>query len=146
MNARIILPKLTQVEHTLLFDNEGCLKCCKSLCQPLLHQMCQNGFPEAAGYQPLTQAFVDSVKCCTTRAMAILTLVDSNIPPIQPTAVILGVSTNPVMYMPLNVSLVIAEEGNSTRDSTVSPHYVYFCSIRSHHAYSVDLTHHTVLQ
>jgi hypothetical protein len=48
-NARIILPKLTQVERTLLFDNEGCLKCHKVFINHRSTE-CQNSFPEAAGY------------------------------------------------------------------------------------------------
>jgi hypothetical protein len=52
-NSRIILPKLTQNECTLLFNNEGCLKCCKFF---VTHRSadCPNGFPDATSYRTLT--------------------------------------------------------------------------------------------
>jgi hypothetical protein len=52
------LPKLTEGEHCLLFDNEGCLKCCRFFAGH--HStMCLNEWPSTANYRTLLQKDMD---------------------------------------------------------------------------------------
>jgi hypothetical protein len=58
------LPKLTETEHNLLFDNKGCLKCCRFFVNH--HSAdCPNEFPSGVGYKPLMTDDVKSVHCKT---------------------------------------------------------------------------------
>jgi hypothetical protein len=104
------LPKLTESERQLLFDNDGCLKCRKFFAGH--HSVnCPNAFPNTASYHTLTQADVDKVKLGhTARPIASVggDLVEMEEMPlaIHLVAVVVG-PTNPVTYMPVNQSSVI---------------------------------------
>jgi hypothetical protein len=110
-SARISLPKLTQTERKLIYDNEGCLKCRHVFVN---HQSgtCPNDFPDASTYKPLTQATVDAIgKRAKKSIAAVMPPTAEATTSAQPVAVVMGVSTNPIAYMPSNVSNVI--EGDS---------------------------------
>ena len=118
----VSLPKLTDAEHKLLYDNNGCLKC---RCVFIQHHSpnCPNDFPDATTYKTLTQTFIDYIKQCTRKPIATVMMnnevhTSTSTTP-QPVAVMMGVSQNPVVYMPSNTSNVI--EGDSNSDCSVSP-------------------------
>jgi hypothetical protein len=56
------LLKLTDAEHTLLFDNKGCLKCHQFFINHCLAN-CPNEFPSGMGYKALTPDNVKSAHC-----------------------------------------------------------------------------------
>jgi hypothetical protein len=70
------LPKLTELERRLLFDNEGCLKCCRFFVN---HKSatCPNNWPTAAGYRTLTQVDVDRAHGAG-RGKSVVTAVNAN--------------------------------------------------------------------
>jgi hypothetical protein len=110
-------PKLTEIERQLLFNNEGCLKCHRVFIT-YRSANCPNGFPSATVYKPLSQADVDRIK--HTRASKPITSVTStastftsNDQNIHPVAVVMGSSSNPVTYIPINKSNVIGSANNS---------------------------------
>ena len=119
--SRISLPKLTQTERTLLFDNEGCLKCCRVFVN---HQStaCTNGFPDASTYKPLTQDLVDLFKKRAKKGVAsVMTANNDTNASTQPIAVVMGTSANPVAYMPANASNVVEGDSLDSDSSVVSP-------------------------
>jgi hypothetical protein len=119
---RISLPKLTSVERQLLYDNEGCLKCC---CVFVPHRStdCPNDFPNSANYKPLTQSFVDMIKRRVKKTIAAVTSSSSNkevaaTSALAPVAVVMGMLSNPTAYTASNLTNVI--EGDSLSDESVS--------------------------
>jgi len=59
-NFQPCTPKLIEIENQLIFDNDGCLKCHQFF---VPHKSAPpNSFPNAALYQPLTQADVERAK------------------------------------------------------------------------------------
>jgi hypothetical protein len=63
------LPKLTDAEQTLLFDNEGCLKCRRFF---VTHRSanCPNEFPSGMGYKTLTAEDVKLARRKTSNPVA----------------------------------------------------------------------------
>jgi hypothetical protein len=98
------LPKLTQRERQLLFDNEGCLKC-RTPFAGHRSSNCPNNFPSATNYRSLTQADVDKAKK-TLRSVAVVGNASEETSP-HPVAAVLGLSEAPVAYLPNNSSSVI---------------------------------------
>jgi hypothetical protein len=112
-STRVNLPKLTDVERRLLYDNDGCLKCRRVFVTHRTHN-CPNDFPDPTTYKPLTQMFVDAINRHGKKNVASVMLTGENtVTPVsaQPIAVVMGTSSNPVAYMPSNTSNVI--EGDS---------------------------------
>ena len=119
----ISLPKLSDIECKLLFNIEGCLKCCHVF---VSHHSsnCPNDFPDAATYKALTQATVDAIsKCLRKNAASIMTTTENaaGMSSTQPIAVVMGVFTNPVTYMSSNMSNVIKGDSVNSETSVSSP-------------------------
>jgi hypothetical protein len=117
-----VLPKLSSVERQLLYDNEGCLKCRRIFVQ---HRSaaCPNDFPDATNYKPLTQSFVNLIKKCLGKPLAAVMTSVAETEAVTasvaiPIAAVMGMSRNPMAYMPSNASSVI--EGESDSDMSVS--------------------------
>jgi hypothetical protein len=123
------LPKLTDAECNLLFDNEDCLKC-RHFFIDHRSANCPNEFPSGVGYKPLTTDDVKSACCKMSNPVASVT--DSS----------RGSGILPIMTImpPTNDSAVL--EGNSSdlsKDSDDSmsahsvpfsiPHYHWRCAI-----------------
>jgi hypothetical protein len=112
------VPCLTDLEHQLLQNNDGCFKCRRVFVSHRSAQ-CLNTFPKPATYKPLTQTFVDSIKLHLKKAVAAIYQPDSKVSTLTttpaPVAVIMGISCDPVTYMPPNTSNVI--EGDSDSDT-----------------------------
>ena len=70
-NATKMLPKLTDAERMLLFNNEGCLKCCRFLVN---HRSanCPNDFPPALNYKTLTAEDVNAARRKTSKTITIV--------------------------------------------------------------------------
>jgi hypothetical protein len=123
-SSRAILPKLTQVERQLLYDNEGCLKCCQVFTDHMSAN-CPNNFPDPANYKVLTQSFVDYIKRKTKKVVAaVMTVLNEEGSSLKtataPIATVMGMSNNPTRYMPTNTLNVI--EGDSLSDTrSVTP-------------------------
>jgi hypothetical protein len=64
-----VLPKLTDAERTLLFDNEGCLKCHRFLVNHCSAN-CPNDFPSALNYKTLTSEDINAAHCKTGKTVA----------------------------------------------------------------------------
>jgi hypothetical protein len=117
------LVRLTDTSRCLLFDNEGCLKCCKVFA---LHRSmnCPDGFPNAANYKTLTQLFVDHIKMCRNKkpVSAVMQSTNDNTASLStaPVAAIMGSSLSAVTYMPSNTFNVL-EGDEADSDDTVSP-------------------------
>ena len=115
----VSLPKLTNAERQLLYDNDGCLKC-RHVFVNHRSPSCPNDFPDATTYKPLMQGFVDAISRCLRRNIAAIITGDQGgapVPTALPVAMVMGVLTDPVAYMPPNPSNVI--ERNSV-DSDIS--------------------------
>jgi hypothetical protein len=115
------LPKLTEGERHLLFDNEGCLKC---HCFFVGHRstMCPNKWPSAAGYRALLQKDVDHA-CPGAKAIASIgasTSDPSDVQNMHPLAAVLGSSTAPTAYLPTNGLNMIERGDKSILDNSVS--------------------------
>ena len=112
-------PKLTEVEHQLLYNNDGCLKC-RHVFITHLSTDCPNNFPEAANYQPLTQLFVDLIKKHVRKPVAGSSNNDdasmSSVP--TPMAAVMGMMSNPVAYTAPNLTSVL--KGDSFSDESMS--------------------------
>jgi hypothetical protein len=115
------LPKLTDAECWLLFDNDGCLKC---HCFFAGHKSsnCPNAWLNATKYRTLTQADVDRTKNrgATRPIAAIVADENHSAAPSHPVAVVLGSSNAPTAYMPSNASNVIEGSDASNSDLSVS--------------------------
>jgi hypothetical protein len=117
------LARLTETEHRLLFDNEGCLKCRKVF---VSHRSanCPDGFPNATNYKTLTQSFVDHIKMRRNKKPVAAIMQSTNDTSASsstaPVAAIMGSSLSAVAYMPLNSSNVL-EGDDADSDDTVSP-------------------------
>jgi hypothetical protein len=119
-NATGKLPKLTDTERRLLFDNEGCLKCRKFF---VAHKSvnCPNGWPTASGYRTLTQADVDRARNGGKgKGVAAAVNVGENDVPAHPVAVVMGSTKEPAAYMPANMSSVIERGNESISENSVS--------------------------
>ena len=70
-NATKMLPKLTDAERMLLFNNEGCLKCRRFLVN---HRSanCPNDFPPALNYKTLTAEDVNAARHKTSKTITIV--------------------------------------------------------------------------
>jgi hypothetical protein len=106
------LPKLTEGEHQLLFNNEGCLKCRHFY---MIHRSaeCPNDFPTGANYRELTQADTDRWKNSKgKRVVAAMganseNIMDDDTPAkVHLVTAVMGTS-HPATYMPSNASNVI---------------------------------------
>jgi len=117
-STRISLPKLTPIERKLIYDNEGCLKCRRVFVN---HQSgtCPNDFPDAATYKPLMQAAIDTLSKRAKKSIAAVTATTTSA---QPIAIVMGVSANPVAYMPSNISNVIEGDSTDSKPSVSNPH------------------------
>jgi hypothetical protein len=123
------LPKLMDAERMLLFDNEGCLKCCRFLVNH--HSTnCPNDFPPALNYKILNAEDVNAAHCKTSKTIA--TVMD--------TSRGLGSLLITAIMPPTNNSAVL--EGDSAdlskdSDDSVSyhsvpfsfPHYCWRCVV-----------------
>src|SRR5271154_5411223 len=118
--------KLTEPERQLLLQNQGCLKCRQVFVD---HKManCPVGFPDPKKYMTLTQATVDAVRA-RLNAKRPVTVVQRISP--EPAehethehliTAVMGISHNPVAYLPSNQTSVI-EDVNDSEDSDVSVH------------------------
>jgi len=120
-SSRPMLPRLTDAERQLLYDNEGCLKC-RRVFVPHRSAQCPNDFPNPATYKPLTQTFVDAIKTRVKKTVA--AVYQPNDEPstspnaVMPIAVVMGSSNNPIAYMPPNASNVF--EGGSDSEEVSS--------------------------
>jgi len=122
--SRPSLPKLTSVEHQLIYDNEGCLKCRRVFTD---HQSasCPNDFPDPATYKVLTQSFVNYIKRKTKKVVASVTAASNNEDAsashtTAPITAVMEMSINPAGYMATNTTSVI--EGDSmSGDRLVRP-------------------------
>lgn len=124
---RPTLSRLLDSERQLLYDNQGCLKCHRVF---VTHRSnnCPNDFPKAETYKVLTQAAIDAIKLRVKKPFAAVigqemhasgsgsSMGNSSIN--HPVAAVMGISNNPVAYMPSNASNVV--EGDSDSDSSVS--------------------------
>jgi hypothetical protein len=107
-STRISLPKLTEIERKLLYDNDGCLKCHHVFVN---HRSpaCPNDFPDPTTYKPITQASIDAItKCSKHNIVAAVAPTKPASPSALPVAVVMGASSNPVAYMPSYPFNVIA--------------------------------------
>ena len=121
-------PKLTDMERQLLYDNEGCLKCCRFF---VTHRSadCPNDFPAAAGYKLRTQADVERAKRSRNKPVAAVAVPSVNDHSyesessldhgIHPVAAVFAGIDNPVAYMPANGTNVVGN-GTDSEDSDVS--------------------------
>lgn len=124
LSSYVVIPKLLNSEHRLLYDNEGCLKC---HCVFINHHSnnCPNSFLDAMKYKTLMQYTVDVIRQHIKNLKPLVTALplddvsfDNNTLPLNPVATIMGTSSNPVTYMPSNASNMI--EGESDSDNSVS--------------------------
>jgi hypothetical protein len=119
---RARVPKLTEDERTLLYNNQGCLKCRRVFVE---HKMadCPNGFPDPTKYKTLTQAHVDRVRARVGRTVAAMTR-ESPEPEVEetshPIGAIVPTSRYPIAYMPPNQSSILQRDGDSDSDESVS--------------------------
>jgi len=110
-------PKLTQAECQLLYDNEGCLKCCCSSIN-YCSSNCPNSFLSKENHKPLTQTEVDCAKCNSSSS--------------EPTDImhpITAVVAHPIAYIISNKSSVIEDKALlfELDNSAVSAHpYIEF--------------------
>jgi len=128
-DATKALPKLTDMERTLLFNNEGCLKCRRFFVDHCSAN-CPNEFPTGVGYKTLT---TDDVKsACRKTSNPVASVVELS----HRSGILLIVA----IMLPTNDSMVL--EGNSgdlSKDSDDSmsahsvlfsiPHYRWRCAI-----------------
>lgn len=127
---RVTLPKLTDNNKTLLADNDGCYNFC---CFWVGHHSsaCPYGFPDPATYKPLTARDAATAnpenkkqnrdrKKVTAVAARAADSSDSKNGKALPIAMVMGMSTNPVAYMPANVSNIIEGAGSESDGSVVS--------------------------
>jgi len=145
-NPTKALPKLTEVERSLLFDTEGCLKC---RCFFVKHcsSNCPNDFPSGLNYKPLTAEDVNAARHKTTSPVA--TVRDSSY----------GSGTLPVAAImpPTNISAVLkGDNSDLSKDSNGSvstcfmpfsiPHYRCECAVDGVEVEAlIDNGSHTVL-
>jgi hypothetical protein len=105
---RPCLPKLTESERTLIYDNQGCLKCRKLLVD---HRManCLNGFPNPTTYHTLTQRDIEAVRTRANRTISAITRSspepEGDTP--HPVALIMAHTHYPAAYLPTNKSCII---------------------------------------
>jgi hypothetical protein len=98
------LPKLLEAERCLLYDNEGCLKCCRVYVDHCSTN-CPNNFPNPSTYKPLTQTFVDAIKSRIKKPVAAVVNADASTSYAAPIAAVMGTAINPVAYMPTNTEV-----------------------------------------
>jgi hypothetical protein len=129
------LPKLTDGERQLLFDNDSCLKC-RHFFANHHSSNCPNNFLSGTNYRTLTQADVDRAKAPHSNRKAAVAIVptieegdslnsDRTTPMMHPVTAVMATS-HPIAYMPPNDSSVIeAGSGSETSDevSTISPEH-----------------------
>src|ERR1700720_2628215 len=105
----ICCPRLTETERKIIFDNKGCLCCCKLY---LNHKSrdCPSDFPNGVNYKPLTESVPNTSTLsglqappdlCIASATAIIALIK---PPdtIHPVTSVMGILRNPAASMPVN--------------------------------------------
>ena len=117
-DATKALLKLTNMERTLLFDNEGCLKCHRFLVNH--HSVnCPNDFPPALNYKTLTLEDVNAA--CHKTGKTVASVAEASC----------GSGSLPIVAImpPMNDSAVL--EGDSSdlskdSDDSISPHSVPF--------------------
>jgi hypothetical protein len=129
-----ILPKLTDLECTLLSSNNGYFKC-RTFFVDHCSASCKSEFPNPVGYETLTQGDVDRAKKSTSKKVAVvfpaLDDSDKNIfPSIHPVAAIIGSLSQPYAYQAVNTSSVLDAEGDTKSDDEVCPsqHMIWHCS------------------
>ena len=117
---------LTNAEHTLLRDNEGCFKCCHTFTgHRAFEGKCEA--PTGTNYIPVTQATIDAAKkahhvwlnvhvAATSITQNELTL--PLVPEVHPVTAIMPGIPNPVAYHTANETMVL--EGSDSSDDEVS--------------------------
>jgi Aspartyl protease len=125
-STRVSLPKLTEAERKLLFDNSSCLKC-RRFFQSHVSTTCPNDFPNPATYHTLTQANVDAAanrRLQKPKPKIVAAVAENNETPspspTHPVAIVMGSSCFPVAYMPSNESNVLDEDSESNSSGMVS--------------------------
>jgi hypothetical protein len=144
---RILLPKLTDSERTLLSSNEGCFKC-RTFFADHRSANCKSDFPNPVGYKTLTQVDVDRARKPTNKKVAAvfpaLENTDENVfPSIHPVAAVVGSSSQPYAYQAANASSVLDTEGDSGSEDEVRPsqHMLWHCStFSSDYAFPVPIS------
>jgi hypothetical protein len=119
---RTHVPKLTEDERSLLYNNQGCLKCRRFHVD---HKManCPIGFPNPAKYKTLTQADADRARPQTNRVAA---AVQEESPEADdqssayPVSATFSTSCYPIAYMPPNDSSILQRGADSSSDDSVS--------------------------
>jgi hypothetical protein len=113
------LPKLTETERQLLFDNDGCLKCHRFF---VAHKSanCPNNWPNATNYRMLTQGDVDRAHTKGKTVAAIASVSDDSMEA-HPVTAVLGSLNAPTAYLPKNASSIIERGDESISDISVSP-------------------------
>jgi hypothetical protein len=149
VNNRVLLPKLTENERTLLSSNDGCFKC-RTFFADHRSSTCKGDFPNPVGYKSLTQGDVDKAKKSlnSKKVAAIFPALDTpdeNIfTPTHPVAAIIGTSSQPYAYQAVNASSVLDTEGDTGSDEDEvcrSQHLLWNCSIFStHDAFPVNIS------
>jgi hypothetical protein len=117
-DATKALPKLTNTEHTLLFDNKGCLKCCRFFLDHCSAN-CPNEFPSGTNYKTLTSDDVKSARRKMNNPVALI--VESSRGS--------GILLITAIMLPTNDSAVLeGDSGDLSKDSddSVSTHSVPF--------------------
>jgi hypothetical protein len=129
------LPKLTNSECSLLYNNEGCLKCCSFFIDHC-SATCKNDFPSPIGYKTLTQADIDRAKKPKgSKAISSILLSQENFDPYQNVqvhlvATILATSSQPFAYSAMNSSAVLSGDDTASDDNEVctSTHLFWSCA------------------
>jgi hypothetical protein len=115
------LPKLTQREHSLLFDNEGCLKCHRFFAGHHSDTY-PYGFPSPTTYRALTQADVERAKKGNhpTTRLAPAAMTSSAPPRNHPVAAIMGTTDPNAVYPSMSASSVLDSDVASESNNEVS--------------------------
>ena len=126
-----MLLKLTAVECTLLFKNEGCLKCCLFFVGHTL-ATCPKDFPDPAKYHPPDIGYIKRVCPSKSKAKGVNAILPTaseevNVVPglsTHPVAAVMGLAYNPVGYTASNNSDVLNDNDSDTdftSDSDAAP-------------------------
>ncbi|KAL6299292.1 hypothetical protein BKA93DRAFT_753563 [Sparassis latifolia] len=122
--------KLTAKERALLFDNDGCLRCCKFFTGHRANN-CPNDFPSPVGYTELMQKDVNMAKTSHTHTVAVIASALSSreqsaspVPAVHPVAAVMGSSHFNFSGPSSNVSNVLKDEGSDDLRSLPLYHHL----------------------
>jgi hypothetical protein len=122
------MPRLTDAEHKLIFDNEGCLKC-RRFFAGHRSSNCNNDFPDPATYRTLMQADVDAAKRRrSARSVATVNASASSESHPIPVAPVVSSSRYPLEYMMQgNSSVLEGGDDSDTESDKVCEHPTPIC-------------------